>query len=462
MKPQILVVDDEETQRRMLQKLLMREGYGVRMASGGKDALEKLKKAQTDVVVTDIRMPDMDGLELFREIRQLDSNIPVILITAYGSIQSAVKAMADGAFYYITKPMTPLKIKQLKSLIKASVVDRGIFDERADTWEETGDKYGFGGMVGQSDEMRKIYNALQKVAKSDITVLLLGETGTGKELAARAIHYNSARKHQPFRKVSCASMPEALLESTLFGHEKGAYTGADVRRIGMFESADKGTIFLDEIGEISQNVQIKLLRFLQERRLERVGGTEVIEVDARVVAATNIDMEKAVQEGKFRKDLYYRLNVVPIRMPPLRDRKEDIPLLVEHFLEKYRAKSDGKVKKMSPEALELLEQHDWPGNVRELENSIERAIIMGEGDVIRPADLPLAVQDNLPNTDFEGIIDEIPTHGISLDQLEKELMIKALKKTDGNQTAAARILGISRRQLQYRMEKHGITQDDIA
>ena len=479
MKPLILVVDDDGTQCKMLQKILIREGYEVKTATGGRDALEKFRERRADVVVTDIKMPDMEGLQLFHEIRQLDHEASVILITAYGSIQSAVQAMAEGASYYLTKPVD---VNHLKVLIRKAVENQALLKENRRLREEISVKYGFGSIVGRSDKMREVYTALRKVAESDIAVLLLGETGTGKELAAHAIHYNSARRRCPFKKISCASFPEALLESVLFGHEKGAYTGADARSIGMFESADRGTIFLDEIGEVSQNVQVKLLRFLQEKQFERVGGTQTIEVDARVIAATNLDLEKAVQEGKFRKDLYYRLNVVPISMPSLRERKKDIPLLVDHFLQKHKDKrrdvrsdtqdakqgEDGsspgssKVKQVPTEVLSVLMDHDWPGNVRELENCIERAIVMGEGDTIRLLDLPAAIRSGASAHASDEIVDEIPSDGILLDQVEKNLIIKALRQTNGNQTEAAKILGISRRTLQYRMyKKYKISASDL-
>jgi DNA-binding NtrC family response regulator len=463
----ILVVDDDETQRKTLQKILVREGYDVEIAAGGQEALGKFRERKADVVVTDIRMPEMDGLQLFHEAKRLDHDVAVILITAYGDIQSAVQAMADGASYYLTKPLTPVKVNHLKVLIKKAVENRALLEENKRLREEVSGKYEFGNIVGHSGKMNEVYAALRKVAESDVTVLLLGETGTGKELAARAIHYNSPRKLYPFRKVSCASFPETLLESVLFGHEKGSYTGADARRIGMFESADKGTIFLDEIGEINQNVQVKLLRFLQEKQFERVGGTQTIKVDARVIAATNLDLDKAVQEGKFRKDLYYRLNVVPISMPPLREKKEDIPLLVDHFLEKYEDKAVGRNNEsharmqVSAEVLSVFMDYDWPGNVRELENCIERAIVMGEGDTIRLSDLPVEIRSGASECTVGEIVEEIPPDGISLDQLEKELIIKALKQTKGNQTEAAKMLGISRRTLQYRMDrKYGISAKD--
>ena len=302
--------------------------------------------------------------------------------------------------------------------------------------------------------MQEVYSALKKVAESDATVLLLGETGTGKELAAHAIHYNSTRRDHSFVKVSCASLPETLLESALFGHEKGSYTGADSRQIGMFEKADKGTIFLDEIGDINQNVQIKLLRFLQEKEFERVGSIQPTRVDARVIAATNADLEKSVQELKIRKDLYYRLNVVQICMPPLRERSEDILLLTEHFLEKHKDKVGGKVKKISPEVLSIFEQHDWPGNVRELENCIERAIVMGKDEVIQPSDLPAHLY-SINSTVVTS------SNSNSLEEVEKDLILKALRKTGGNQVKSAKNLGISRRTLQYRMGKYGIFAKDI-
>lgn len=462
MKPLILVVDDDETQRKILQKILVREGYDVKIAAGGREALEIFKEKKADAVITDIKMPGMDGLQFFREIKKLDSDTPVILITAYGDVQSAVQAMEEGAAYYLEKPIDD--VNHLKVLVKKAVENRALLEENKRLREEVGGKYDFGNIIGRSDKMQEVYDALRKVAESNVTVLILGETGTGKELAARAIHYSSPRERHPFRKVSCASTPETLLESTLFGHEKGSYTGADARRIGMFESADKGTIFLDEIGEINQNVQVKLLRFLQEKKLERVGGTETIEVDARVLAATNLHIESAVQEGKFRKDLYYRLNVVSIYMPPLRERKDDIPLLVDHFLGKYRDRSGGIVKEISPEILSDLMEHDWPGNVRELENCIERAIVMGDEDMIQCSDLPASVYGDVSQPD--RVVDEMPTDGMSLDQIEESLMkryiIKALQQSGGNQAAAARTLGIQRRKLQYRMDKYGISASDFA
>lgn len=448
MKPLILIVDDEETQRIVLKKLLSREGYDVEIASSGVDALTKFKEVIADVVVTDIRMPDISGLELFKEVKRLNPDTAVILMTAYGSIESAVQAMADGALYYLTKPIDP---NQLKLLIKKALENRSTTNVNGQTIHQ---KYGFGQIVGQSPKMQEVYSSLKRVAESDVTVLLLGETGTGKELAANAIHYNSPRKDHPFVKVSCATLPETLLESALFGHEKGAYTGADTRQIGMFEKADKGTIFLDEIGDINQNVQIKLLRFLQEKTFERVGSTQPIKVDVRVIAATNVDIEKAVEEMKIRRDLYYRLNVVQIKMPPLRERKEDIPLLVDHFLEKHKNKAGGKIKKVSDEVMSIFEAHDWPGNVRELENCIERAIVMGKDDVIQPYDLPnylVSIYYQNPSASNMN----------SLDNIERSLIIKALKKSGGNQVEAAKILGISRRKLQYRMGKYGISLKDI-
>ncbi len=450
MRPLILIVEDEETQRIVLKKLLNREGYDVETASSGIDALAKFKEFIADIVVTDIKMPDISGLELFKEVKRLNPDTAVILMTAYGSIESAVQAMADGALYYLTKPIDP---NQLKSLIKKAIENKSLIKETGQTTDE---KYGFGQIVGQSEKMQEIYSSLKRVAESDVTVLLLGETGTGKELAAHAIHYNSPRREHPFVKVSCATLPETLLESALFGHERGAYTGADSRQIGMFEKANKGTIFLDEIGDINQNVQIKLLRFLQEREFERVGGTQPIKVDVRVIAATNVDIEKAVEDMKIRRDLYYRLNVVQIKMPPLRERKEDIPILVEHFLKKHKDKANGKVKRVSDEVLSIFDAHDWPGNVRELENCIERAIVMGKDDVIQPHDLP----SYLVSTYYQNSLVNMQMSN-SLDNIERNLIIRALKKSGGSQVEAAKTLGISRRKLQYRMGKYGISPKDI-
>jgi DNA-binding NtrC family response regulator len=453
MKPLILIVDDEETQRTMLKKTLIREGYDVEIASGGNEALKIFKEISADVIITDVKMPDMNGLSLFQEIKRINPDTSVILMTAYGSIESAVQVMAEGASYYLTKPVDP---NHLKILIKKALENKNLIEENRQLKEEIITRYGFGRIVGRSPKMQEVYSALQKVSESDVTVLLLGETGTGKELAAHAIHYNSPRRDYPFVKISCASLPETLLESALFGHEKGAYTGADTRQIGMFEKADKGTIFLDEIGDINQNVQVKLLRFLQEKEFERVGGTQSIKVDARVIAATNADLEKAVSEMRIRKDLYYRLNVVQIYIPPLRERKDDILLLAEHFLEKHKSKANGKIKRLSQEVLSIFEKYDWQGNVRELENTIERAIVMGKGDVIQPSDLPASLSSMCV-----PIVSADSLNNKSLDEIEKELMLKALEKSGGNQVDAAKILGISRRKLQYRMGKHGISSKEF-
>lgn len=447
MSALVLVVDDDETQRNILKKVLLREGYNVELSADAKSALEQFITLRPDIVVTDVRMSGMSGLDLFYEIKKIDENVPVIIITAFGTIESAVQVMADGACYYLTKP---LDLKQLKALIKKALGGKITYEREGADDHST---YGFGNMVGQSAKMQEIYSILRKVSSSDLTVLITGETGTGKELAAHAIHDNSPRRNYPFVKVSCASIPETLLESALFGREKGAYTGADTRQIGMFEYADKGSIFLDEIGELNHNVQLKLLRFLQEKKFERVGGIQTISVDVRVIAATNVDLEKAVQESKIRKDLYYRLNVVQVHMPPLRERRDDIPLLVEHFLRKYKDKSGEIIKRISPEALSLLMQHDWPGNVRELENCIERAIVMSKGETIEVSDLPEYI--------YEGVNEAGSERYSSLEEIERNHIIRALKEAEGVQVKAAKILGISRRQLQGRLKKYGINVEKL-
>ncbi len=449
-KPRILIVDDEESHRMMLRAVLVGEGYAVAEASDGTEAVAAVEKEAFDVILLDIRMTAMDGIEALSEIRKLSPLVPVLIMTAYASVGTAVEALRAGAFDYLTKP---LDIEELRIVIEKALEHYHLRTENLILKERLGDRFDFSRIVGRSAKMKGLVDTLTLVAPSDATVLLLGESGTGKEVVANAIHQNSPRAGRPFIKVSCAALPETLLESELFGHEKGAFTGAVARREGRFQLAHGGTIFLDEVGETSPSVQAKLLRVLQEKEFEPLGSTRTVKVDIRVVAATNRDLEASVREGRFREDLFYRLNVVPITVPPLRERKEDIPLLAEHFLARFGEKNRKMLKAISGKALDLLVRYDWPGNVRELENCIERAVILARDEVVVPADLPPQIR-TLPSEQGQGGL-ALP-YGVSLQEMEKALITKTLEDTGGNRTRAAEILGINRRTLQNKLKEYGL------
>jgi DNA-binding NtrC family response regulator len=387
----VLVVDDEPNIRRVVQAALAKDGYEVMTAENGKTALDAVStNSELDVIISDLIMPDMNGVELLEAARQINPSVSVIMITAHGTIKSAVDAMRLGAFDYITKPFD---LDELKVIVRRAVERRQLINENLTLKQQLKTRYKFDNIVGQSSAMQEVFRLVERVANSRASVLIRGESGTGKELIARAIHYNSSRAQKPFVPVACVALSEQLLESELFGHEKGAFTGAISQKPGRFEMAHMGTLFLDEIGDIPGQVQMKLLRVIQEREFERVGGLKTIKVDVRLITATNQDLEKAVKEGKFREDLYYRLQVVQIYLPPLRDRMEDVPLLVEHFIEKYSKENGKSIKYASPEALEAMMKYKWPGNVRELENAVERAVVLAEPDaqLITPDLLPPAV-----------------------------------------------------------------------
>jgi two-component system NtrC family response regulator len=447
----ILVIDDDESLRRVLEYNLAQEGYAVLTAGSGEQGLELLKKEGADLVVTDVRMPGMDGLQVLEGVHKLDPNIQVIILTAFGTIETAVEAMKAGAFHYISKPfnrdelkLTIKKALQLKELERENVALRQELTERA----------GLETVIADSPQMAQVLELVVRVAPTETTVLILGESGTGKELIARAIHGSSPRARGPFIAVNCAAIPENLLESELFGHVKGAFTGAIRDRVGKFEAAEGGTIFLDEIGEMRPELQVKILRVLEERTLERVGDNRLIRVDVRVLAATNKDLTKAIQAGEFREDLYYRLNVVPLQIPPLRERREDIRPLAQHFLKRLGASPRLSI---APDAFRALETYEWPGNVRELENALERAMIFQRGDLITLADLPETVR--APKTrEAAAVSMSLPESGLSLEKVEKELILRALQKHDWNQSRAARYLGITRHTLLYRIEKHNIVR----
>ena len=449
----ILVIDDERSMRKFLSILLTREGYLVRVAEGGEKALTLLRKENFDLAITDIIMPGLDGLQLLKEMTQLDPSLPVIMITAYATTTTALEAMKIGASDYVTKPF---KIEELKAII-ARALEKKTLVEAPSSFEATYPACSFPDfeIVGRSENILEVCKLLGKVAEKDVSVLIRGESGTGKELIARQLHYNSLRRKNPFVPVNCAAIPRELLESELFGHEKGAFTGALTTKIGKFQLAHGGTIFLDEIGDLDLTLQGKILRVLQEKEIVRVGGTQTIKVDVRVIAATNQDLEQAIKEKRFREDLFYRLNVVPIFLPPLRERKEDIPLLVQHFLKKYHD-SARKVIGISPAALQLLQDYNWPGNIRELENVLERALALETSSVISPENLPEEVRAG-PK---ERVISDISAPGLDIttimDNLEKDLLLKALEKTHGVKTEAARLLNLSFRSLRYRLKKHKI------
>lgn len=450
----ILVVDDEPAILEMLSHTLGDEGYRVLTMDRGEGAAAKVREEKPEVVLLDIRMPGMDGIETLGQIREFDKDSSVIILTAYGSMDTVVEAMKLGAYDYITKPFD---LEKLKSLIKGAL-EAKVLARKVASPKRLEERYKLKNIVGKNPKMFGVYKRIGRVVDNKATVLIRGETGTGKELVARAIHFNGILKDGPFIPVDCASLPEDLLESELFGHEKGAFTGAIAKRMGKFELAQKGTLFLDEIGNLNLTTQAKLLRALQEKRIERVGGTRPINIEVRIIAATHRNLEKAIREGSFREDLYYRLNVVLINLPPLRERKDDIPLLVEHFLRRYSLESGGRVKYVPLKTLDLLMRYSWPGNVRELENVIERAQVMGKDDTILAQDLPSEIQET---SDLSHII--IPSDRFSLKEkvgeLEKELITGALEETGWVQARAAKLLGISRRIIRYKMEKYGIERE---
>jgi len=398
------------------------------------------------VVLTDLKMPDMDGIELLAELPRQPAGPCVILMTAHGTIDSAVDAMRKGAFDYLTKP---LEKDELLLVLRRAMERSHLVRENRMLHQQLHDRFRLDNIVGAHGSMQDVFRVVHKVAASNSTVVIYGESGTGKELVAKALHHESDRRGRPFYAVNVAALPESILEAELFGYERGAFTGAESRKIGLFEQASGSTLFLDEVGDLKRDLQVKLLRALQEREILRVGGTERIKIDVRIVAATNHDLEREVRDGRFREDLYYRLNVIPIALPPLRERRTDIPLLVEHFLPKY---AGTRKRTVSDEALKILMAYDWPGNVRELESVIERALLLGDQDRILPTDLPGAVRAGL--SPRRGPLDmDIPDSGIDLEAVEQALIVKAMQKSAGNVSRAARLLGLSRRTLQYRLEK---------
>ncbi|ABR49393.1 two component, sigma54 specific, transcriptional regulator, Fis family [Alkaliphilus metalliredigens QYMF] len=444
----ILIVDDEKNMRWAMKKALKTEDYQVFEAANGQEGVEKFQELQPDLVLLDLKMPVMDGLEALQKMKGIDEHIPVIMITAHGTTESAVEAMKLGAIDYISKPFD---IEELKIVIHKALQVKGLQDKVDYLKEELQSQTGKT-IIGKSEKMEAILNIVDRVAQTNATILILGESGTGKEVIANAIHYNSGRREGPYIKVNCGAIPENLIESELFGYEKGAFTGATNRKIGKFERAKNGTIFLDEIGDLNLNMQVKLLRVLQEKEFERVGGNENIQADVRVIAATNRDLYKMVEEERFREDLFYRLNVIPIELPALRERQEDIPLLIEYFIDKYSSEIGRKNMTIDDEAKEKLISYQWRGNIRELENVIERMLILSAGNVISKENLPPEIlREKIPTKDFA-----LPDEGLSIDDLEKDLIKQALERTNHNQTKAAQLLGMSRHTLLYRIEKYNL------
>ena len=446
----ILVVDDELSVRDSL-RMIFKKDCQVITAGNAKEAWEKILSEEPDLIFLDILMPQKDGMEMLKEIRESHPFIPVIMLTATKTVKTAVEAMKLGAQDYITKPFD---VEELRIIADKALESRDLKTENRRLQTEIEERYRFDNIIGKSKEMRDIYGTIRQIAERNSTVLIYGESGTGKELVARAIHYNSPRKNKSFVAVNCAAIPETLIESELFGHEKGAFTDAQNRRIGHFELAHQGTLFLDEVSELSLPTQAKILRALQEREFARVGGGKTIQVDVRLISATNKNLEEMMSRGAFRSDLYYRINVVPLTIPPLRQRKEDIPLLVQHFLEKHAGAGQ---KKITPEAMDILAAYEWAGNVRELENIIERVVVLSCADILTPNDLPSMLK---ATSKVEQIKQGVLGGRISFEdaerEFEKDIILEALKKSNFVQTKAADLLGISRRILKYKMDKYGM------
>ncbi len=444
----VLVVDDDHANLESVARIFQREGLKTLSCTNGKEALEQLRKPEVAVMVTDLMMPGMDGQELLRVARTLRPDVEVVLMTAYGTVETAVTAMKDGAYDFITKP---LKRHSLVKAVQKALERQALVAENRDLKARLADLGAPGGrtIVGQAPAFRAFMDTIRQAAPSTATVLLMGESGTGKELAARAIHELSARAKGPFVAVNAAALPESILEAELFGVEKGAYTGAHARREGRFERAHGGTLFLDEVGEMSASAQVKLLRVLQEGEIERLGGTQTVKVDVRLVAATNKDLIKEVAEGRFREDLYYRLNVVEVRIPSLASRREDIPLLADHFVRRFAAKNSKPIKGLTPEAMAALEDYAWPGNVRELEHAIERAVVLCRGDMIDGGDLPDSVRRG-PRGSAGQLV--IPI-GTPMEEIERRVIHETLRHTKGDKTLAARLLGIAARTIYRKLER---------
>lgn len=454
----ILIVDDEKSLLDLLSRVFVKEGYRVETTTSAARAIEIIEKEDLDLLIADIRLPEMSGMDILKRCREIRPDVPVIMITAYGNMKQAIEALKMGALDYIIKPFD---IEELKITVAKGLEKRRLEQENILLKREIRERYSFENMIGKSRQMQEIFALIEKIAGTDSTVLITGESGTGKEMAARAIHVLSRRSDRPFVSINCAALPENLLESELFGHVKGAFTGAVSDKKGMFEVAHRGTLFLDEIGEMSPWTQVKLLRAIQERKIRRVGGTEEIPVDVRIIAATNHDLKKRIEEGKFREELYYRLNVISFEMPPLRRRVEDIPLLVNHFLRKYCQQMGKKMKRISPEAMSLLEMYHWPGNVRELENVIERVVAIEDRETITPASLPPEITMPVKMEETQLLFNPGFNLMDHLDDIARKYLRQALMAANWNMRQAASLLGISYRSIRYLMDKYRIKETVI-
>lgn len=450
----ILVIDDEKSICDLLAVVFKKEGYEVKTTPSPRQGLELIKEESFDLLISDIKLPELSGMEVLKKVRKMQPELPVIMITAYGTIKEAVEALKIGALDYVIKPFD---VEELKILVSKGLERRRLEEENIRLRRELAERYSFENMIGKSKKMEEIYGLIEKIAPTDTTVLIRGESGTGKEMAARAIHLLSQRRERPFVSINCGALPENLLESELFGHVKGSFTGAVSDKKGMFEVAHKGTLFLDEVGEMSPMTQVKLLRALQDKKIRRVGGTSEISIDVRIIAATNQDLKKNIAEGTFRDDLYYRLNVISFEMPPLREKKEDIPLLVTHFLKKHCNKMGRKLKRLAPEVFQVFENYHWPGNIRELENVIERVVAIEERETITQDCLP---EELLSPSRKEVDLNIYPGFNLNetIDSITREYLYEALERSRGNLKEAASLLGVNYRQIRYLVEKHGVKQ----
>ena len=451
--PRILLVDDDADIRETMVTLLTMNDYSVTSVADGQSAIEEVKKEKFNIVITDLMMPKMTGIDVIKNLKAIDPDLQCIVITGYATVSTAVDAMKAGAYDYLMKPFNGTEVLML---LKRVMELQDLQAENSQLKRTLNQRYGYENLIGNSEGIQMVCSLIEKVAETDSTILILGESGTGKELVARTIHYNSPRKNKPLIPINCGAIPETLLESELFGHEKGAFTGASTTRIGRFELADGGTIFLDEIGDMSPTLQVKLLRVLQQREFERVGGVRTIKVDVRIIAATNIDLEHAVHEGKFREDLYYRLNVIPVVIPPLRERADDIPLLMDHFLSHFNKTKKRDIKGFSPAAMDILISYPWPGNIRELENLVERLIILKGNGTICPDDLPDKFISHTLNN--EGALHiTLPETGVNLkdvvEEFENNLILQAMQKAQGVKNKAAQLLSLNRTTLVEKLKK---------
>ncbi len=453
----VLVVDDEPGMREFLEIMLTKEGYEVSIASNGEEAIEKIGKESFDLAIVDIQMPGINGIEVLRNTREKNYNTTIIMITAFASHESAIEAMKLGAYDYITKPF---KIDEIKLVIKKSLDKNVLEKENTRLKKELDTKYGFENFIGSSNSIQQIFSLINRVSELNVNVLISGESGTGKELVARAVHYSGSRKDGPFIPVNCGAIPETLIESEFFGHSKGAFTGATRDKKGLFEEANGGTIFLDEIGDLPIHLQVKLLRVLEEKKVRPLGKTESVSIDVRIISATNKNLEQEIMDNKFREDLYYRLNVIKVAMPPLRERKDDIPMLAHHFLHKFATEMDKKITGISNEALEELEKYHYPGNIRELENIIARCVALETNEIIKKDSLPKlnTEGDYIDLTDTLNAKDSID---LVLGDVEKQIIENALKSSRGNKSETAKMLGITLRSLRYRLAKHRIYDEQL-